>query len=105
MACESPCLLSVYTSARQGYRQLLWQCFQLQAILLRVSEVLGFLTIFINVALSRPQIRASDNTKDRIYEHNTHLNCLQFFLEFLYNPHPWFNFLPHFGGGGDLIGK
>ena len=90
--------------ATQGYRQLLWQCFWLQANLLQVSEVLGRLTIFINVALCRPQIRAPDNTKDRTYEHNNHLNCIQFLSEILFNPHPCFNILPHFGGP-HLMGK
>jgi len=71
---------------------------------LHVSEILGLLTIFINVALSRPQIRAPDNTKDRIYEHNTHLNCLQFFSQILFDPPVFFIILPHFDGS-NLMGK
>ena len=76
----------------------------MQAVHLHFLEVLGCLTIFINFAFSRPQIRAHDNNKGRIYEHNTHLNCLQFFSEILFNRHPCFSIIPHIGGGNQ-VGK
>ena len=71
---------------------------------LHFSEVLGRLTIFINFALSMPQIRARDNNKGGIYEHNTHLNCLQFYSEILFNRHPCFNIASEFAGA-HLTGK
>jgi len=42
--------------------------------------------------------------KIRTYEHNIHLNCLQFLSEIFFNLYPYFIVPPQFAGG-NLMGK